>query len=88
MKDFKNILLKRREIIFPIEQVSNPNYPQVLSMIADKFKVGEDTIAVKSIMGSFGKHEFLINAFIYDSLEDKMQTEPRKKEKKSKEGAK
>ncbi len=80
-KDFKNDLLKRREIQFSIESEKNPGFEESKSKITEKFKVEADNIAVKSIKNNFGTRTFLVDAFIYDSKESKERLEPKAKVK-------
>jgi len=82
MNDFKNSLLKRREVKVVVESPSNPGFQNSIKMIADQFKASEDSIAVKEVKSKFGRNTFLIDAFIYDSVKDKELIEPKKKVKK------
>ncbi len=77
-----NKLLKRKEIIISASYDSNPGFAKVGEDIAKKFGVGDDVIVVKGINGGFGTHEFKVDAFIYDSVNDKEMVEPKKKVKK------
>jgi ribosomal protein S24E len=86
MSDFKNILLKRREVKLIIESQSNPGFQNALKIISDQFKESEDKVAVKAVKSKFGRNTFLIDAFIYDSAKDKSEIEPKIKIKKSAEG--
>ena len=86
--DFKNNLMKRREILVNFESNSNPGFAEVQKMIADEFKESEDRIVIKDLSGNFGNSNFLVNVFIYEALEAKNIAEPKKKEKKTAEGAK
>lgn len=85
-KDFKNVLLKRREILFVVESESNPGYEAVRKLLNEKVKAPEETVVIKFVKNNFGAHEFLVEAFVYESVEDKNNFEPRVKEKK-KEGS-
>jgi ribosomal protein S24E len=80
--DFKNDLLKRREIKLIIEAQANPGFSNALKMIAEQFKSKEEEIVVKTVKSKFGRNTFLIDAFIYDSAQDKARIEPKKKVKK------
>ncbi|PIN93793.1 30S ribosomal protein S24e [Candidatus Pacearchaeota archaeon CG10_big_fil_rev_8_21_14_0_10_31_24] len=81
-KEFQNKLLKRKEVEFVIEEKGNPGFEKVRKLVSDKFKAGEDTIAIKYIKSKFGSNDFFIEAFIYDSANDKLNIEPKIKEKK------
>ena len=81
-RDFKNDLLKRRELEVLMDADSNPGFEGAKSMLAGELKVSEDVIVVRGVKGHFGSNEFLVDAFIYDSVEDKEKTEPKPKVKK------
>lgn len=69
-KDFRNELLKRRELIIQLESEKNPGFDETRKKIAEKFAIPEDNIDVLRIKGSFGKEKFLIETNVYDSKED------------------
>jgi len=81
-KDFRNELLKRREIHGILMSEKNPGLDIARREVAGKFKVGEENVALKFVKNNFGSNEFLIEAFVYDSVEDLLRVEPKKKEKK------
>lgn len=81
-KEQKNALLKRKEILFTIESDANPGFNASRKSLADKMKVSEDTIAVKYVKNNFGEHTFTVEAFVYDTKEDKERIEPKVKPKK------
>jgi len=85
-KDFKNGLMKRRELELLVESEKAPNFADMQKEVAKELGAYEDLVVVKAIRGSFGSHEFLIEIFVYHSPEDKVWAEPKKKVKK-KEGA-
>lgn len=87
IKDFKNDLLKRREVKLVVDSDRNPGLENAVKMIAEHFKAKEDVIVVKTLKSKFGRDTFLVDAFIYDSAAEKSRVEPRKKEKKSADGA-
>lgn len=82
LRDFKNNLLKRKEIEAELESESNPEFTAISKMVAEHFKAKEGVIAVKKIGSRFGDNKFRINAFIYDSAEAKSAIEPEPKLKK------
>jgi len=82
IKDFRNDLLKRREVEAIMEADSNPGLNASKKAIAEELKASEDVIVVKTVRGKFGSNEFLIEAFVYDSADDLNSTEPKKKAKK------
>src|SRR3989344_5061981 len=88
IKDFRNDLLKRREVKLVLEEESNPGYTKSKEAIAKKFKSPEVNIVVKHLKSKFGRKTFLIDAFIYDSEEDRKRIEHDKKESAKKNSAK
>ena len=87
IRDFRNDLLKRKEVQIIITSNGNPGMQNSLKMIAEQFKAKDDVIAVKAVKGKFGRDTFLIDAFIYDSSDQKNMIEPKKKVKKAEVGA-
>ena len=87
IKEFQNDLLKRKELNFRTAGESNPGFEDCMKKIAGKLKVLEENVAVKSVRNNFGRKEFLIEAFVYDTKEDKERIEPKSKSRK-KEGVK
>ena len=77
-KDFRNEFLKRKEVSLVITSKENPGINGGTKAIAENFKVDENVIVVKAVRSRFGRDSFLIEAFIYDSVEDKNEVEPRK----------
>ena len=81
-KEFRNDLLKRKEVLFIVENSGNPGVQSCLSMVSDKYKVESNVIEIRKINSQFGSNKFQVEAFVYDSEKDKMETEQKKKEKK------
>jgi len=84
ISDFKNDLLKRREVKIVIDADSNPGSDRACKEIAEGFKASEDVIVVKGLKSKFGRDTFLIDALIYDSVDDKVRIEPKIKTKEKK----
>jgi len=82
-RDFRNEMLKRRELEFVVSSATNPGFGGAKSAVVEKFKVDENKTVVKFVKNNFGANDFLIGAFIYDSAEDLVKVEPKRKEKKS-----
>ncbi len=82
LTDNNNILLNRREVSFAVESETNPGLVQAISLTAQEFKAAEELIAIKAIRSCFGSSQFIIEAFAYNTPEDKMKFEPKPKEKK------
>lgn len=83
IRDFKNKLLNRREIVLEAENHGNPGFKDSIKMVAEKFKAGEDVIAIKEVRSEFGENKFKISAFIYDSAGARARIEPKPKAKKA-----
>ncbi|MBM3233453.1 hypothetical protein FJZ18_04795 [Candidatus Pacearchaeota archaeon] len=86
LNQFKNSILKRIEIEYIVEAPQNPGFQKATEMVSDKLKAPSENIAIKAVRGNFGKNQFLIEAFVYESASDKERIEPKKKEKKKVEG--
>lgn len=87
LKDFRNDLLKRREIKLVVTESKNPGIDYSKKLIAEKFKASEENVVVKGLKSKFGIDTFLIDAFIYDSKDIMDKIEPKKKAKKTAPGA-
>ena len=87
LKDNRNELLNRREIKTILEFKKNPGYEQAKKVLAEQLNVDENLIAIRELKSKFGRNTFLIDSFIYDSLEHKERFEPKKKKKKVEGGA-
>ena len=83
IREFKNELLKRKEVEFVIVAEKNPGFEGAMKALTDKFKVSEDHIALKYVKNNFGKKEFVVEGFVYNSKEDKERTERKPKVKKA-----
>lgn len=81
-KDFRNELLKRREILSSLEADKNPGFKSVQEDIAKKCKVDAECVVIKKLWNNFGSKHFFAEAFVYDSVQDKESTEPKLKKKK------
>lgn len=82
IKDFRNEMLKRREVELVITSEKNPGIKLASKAIADNFKANEDAVVVKRVASRFGRDSFSVEAFIYDSIEEKNRIEPKKKASK------
>lgn len=82
IKDFRNDLLKRREVKVVMTSEKNPGMANASKVMAEHFKACEDCIAIKTLKSKFGRDTFLVDALVYDSVADKIRIEPKKKEKK------
>ena len=82
IKDFRNDLLKRKEVLFSINADTNPGSVKMQQECAHHFKVEAENVVVKKLWNNFGSKEFFIEAFIYDSIDDKQKIEAKQKSKK------
>ncbi|MEK6801011.1 MAG: hypothetical protein AABY10_00670 [Nanoarchaeota archaeon] len=83
---FQNKMLKRQEIEATFSSDKNPGFEIVRNDLANDLNISSDQIVVKEVMGSFGKREFKIKAYIYESAKDREMIEPKKKVKKTEAG--
>lgn len=81
IRDFRNELLKRKEINAVVENSTNPGFKKSQKDIAAHFGVDENLVVINSIKSKFGVREFLIDVFIYDSLDALKKLETKKKDK-------
>ena len=79
IKKVNNKLLKRDEITAILVKQGNPGLNKARSLLATELKVAEDLISLKSVRSKFGSNEFTIEAFVYDSVENKQRIEPQPK---------
>lgn len=82
IKNFRNDLLKRNEIKVVMSADKNPGFANSLKLIAEHLKVKEENIVLRELKSSFGRDTFLVEIFLYDSVMDKDNVEPKKKAKK------
>ena len=85
-KDFKNELMKRREISILVESEKTLSKGESVKIVSDNFKANSENVLVEQIKGSFGVRKFLITASIYDTKELKEEAEKRQVKAKKKEG--
>jgi ribosomal protein S24E len=78
-----NKLLHRHDVVVRSSYPSNPGYNVVKEDVAKHFKKTADCVAIKSVNGSFGSSEFVIEASVYDSAEKLAEIEPKPKVKKA-----
>ena len=87
-KEKENPLFGRKEIQADIEAQITPSKNEMINLIAQKFSTQPENISIKGIHGRFGSRNFLVNANIYSSKEEKEKTEPKSKKQKMQEEAK
>ena len=79
IKEKENPLFKRKEIQVSLDAQITPNKNEMTESIAQKFSTQPENIIIKGIHGRFGSKNFIINANIYSSKEEKEKTEPKRK---------
>ncbi len=77
IKQEKNPLLEREEILIEIKADSTPSAEEVKKIVGKD----ENLVVVKKINSSFGKRVFTAEVFVYDSVEVKNRIEVKKKRK-------
>ena len=75
----ENPLFRRKEIEGTLHAEVAPSKVEVTKMLAEKYSVSEENIAVETIEGRFGAQEFIIVAQLYESKEAKEATETKTK---------
>ncbi|MFH1325304.1 MAG: hypothetical protein ABIH49_00850 [archaeon] len=88
LNEFENKLFNRKEISLEIETKITPKTEEIKKLISDKFSLPAGNVEMKKINGKFGSNNFIINAFVYNSEEDKNKIENKNKKTKSEKPAK
>jgi ribosomal protein S24E len=73
--DTRNELFKRNEINAELESDKNLSFDEVRKMISEQTKKPEENIEVYNIKGNFGSNNFVVDARVYDSVEDLKKAE-------------
>ncbi len=79
IEEKENPLFKRKEIQVNLDAQTTPSRNEMTESIAQKFSTQPENISLKGIHGRFGSKNFIINANIYSSKEEKEKTEPKRK---------
>ena len=82
LNESRNELLKRNEVKGIVTSNGNFGFENAMKTIIEKLKAAEENVVIKNVKSKFGRDTFLIEALIYDSVEDKVKIEPKVKEKK------
>jgi ribosomal protein S24E len=78
----ENNLFKRKEIVATLDKESSPSKEESTKLLSEKFSSKPEDIKIKKIHGKFGSKNFIIEANIYPSENDKKAIEQKPKEKK------
>ncbi len=81
IQDKKNLLFNRKEVKVLVESVKTPSKDDALNIISTNFKSDPQKIIIENVKGKFGRKTFLIDAKIYNSIEDKEKIESHNKKK-------
>jgi len=68
----KNPLLSREEFLIEIVSEKNPTKQEVIDFVA---KGKDELVEIKKIANNFGKQNFLVQVFVYDSIDEKKKIE-------------
>ena len=88
IKDFNNELLGRREVKAVLQNSGNPGFEHCSKLIENHFKVPAELIVMNNVKGKFGRGTFLVDCFLYSSLDKKKSFEQKPKVKKDSAGGK
>lgn len=77
-----NLLLQRREFRVSLTQNVPPTLVDVQTAIAEHAKVSNDCVVINRVSNAYGSHEFVADAFVYDSAEAKTRFELKPRIKK------
>lgn len=81
IKEKENSLFGRKEISFNLFSEKTPTHKEALEHISKELSISEENIKIKKIAGKFGSKNFIIDANIYTSKEEKDKTEKKSKKK-------
>ncbi len=87
IKNFKNDLLSRKELLVEMESVKNPTFEEASAKLSEKLKADGSLLVVQGIRGNFGSNKFHVSALLYNSSEAKEKIERKLKVKKVAGGA-
>jgi len=82
IKETKNLLFPRTEVIAEVEENVVPTKEEVLEALSVNYKVDKESIKVMTIKGKFGLKVFEIIAHVYSSVDDKDRIEVKTKQEK------
>lgn len=82
IQEKENPLFKRKEILAELNSEITPKIIEVEKKLSERFSKPVENIKTKRIKGKFGSKTFRIEANIYESMEDKNQTEIKTKKQR------
>lgn len=78
-----NPLLGRHEVMVSFESIGSPSKLIASGEVAKKHGVDAEKVVVRNVKNSYGSQTFIIDAFIYDSVETRDKVEPKIRVKKT-----
>jgi ribosomal protein S24E len=82
LNEKENPFFNRKEIVVSIETEITPKIKEAEEFISKKVSTNPENIKIKRIHGQFGSKEFIINANIYSTKEEKEKIESKLKKVK------
>ena len=86
IKEQKNALFDRKEIIAEVHLKYPPKNNEVIQALSEKYSVPSEALRVLKIKGNFGGNNFTITANIYPSEKERNKYEKLTKKEKTAEG--
>ena len=83
IKEEKNPLFDRKEIIAEVSLKSSPKSSEVIHALAQKYSIPAVALRVLKIKGGFGGNDFTITAHIYSSQKERDKYERLTKKEKA-----
>lgn len=83
IKEEKNPLFNRKEILAELSSSSTPKKDEVINVISEKYSVPAEALRILKIKGNFGESIFSITAHIYSSKEERNKYERLTKKEKA-----
>lgn len=81
IKEKENPLFGRKEVLLNLFSEKTPTHKEALEHLSKELSVPEENIKIKKIAGKFGSKNFIIDAKVYTSKEEKDRTEKKSKKK-------
>ena len=83
IKEQKNHLFDRKEIVAEVSLRSPPKNNEIIKALSEKYSIPAEALRVLKIKGSFGGNEFTITANIYPSEKERNKYEKLTKKEKT-----
>ena len=79
LNEKENPFFNRKEIEISIETEVTPKIKEAEEFISKKVSTSPENVKIKKIKGQFGSKEFIINANVYSTKEEKEKVESKSK---------